>query len=118
MISPIQILTTGCGTRESTNTSRADSPVHTREDLERIVRDAAQISGPENPSSLSFDTRSRPPWHHDHLSLGEVRAGGEMRTRMGFLAEYRLWPFDEPSNRSNPNACRAATLAAEERAHV
>src|SRR5580658_3948376 len=46
-----------------------------------------------------------------------MRAGREMRTRVVLLAEYRLCPFDEPSDRSNPNACRPATLAAKERAH-
>jgi hypothetical protein len=34
------------------------------------------------------------------------------------LAKYCLCPFEEPSDRSNPNACRAATLTAEKWPHV
>src|ERR1700722_4334108 len=58
-------------------------------------------------------------WSHDHISLrGEGRTYREMRARVALFAEYCLCPFEEPPNRFNPNACRAATFTAEEWAHV
>src|ERR1700678_4803213 len=58
-------------------------------------------------------------WSNDHISLrGESRACREMGARVVLFTEYCPGPFGETSNRSNPNACRAATLTSEKRAHV